>query len=94
MTTKQEQKHTPTPWVVECFGGQTQVFSGRIKLVDNMYDEEHELPISEIEANAAFIVKAVNSFDLTVKALECIIVSKNHQEAIEYAKQMLCKMQD
>ncbi len=47
----------------------------------------------QCEANASFIVTAVNNFDLLVKALNDIIASNTLTEAKEYANETMRKVQ-
>lgn len=66
-------KHTPTPWSrnIQPASKYTVIFSGRNKhvakvCIDGLSDEE-------IEANMSFIVRAVNSHEMLLAALEDMI---------------------
>ncbi len=76
----EKAKHTPTPWISGCVKTSIgRCFKiGAEKIIDCghgamcLYDDETSLnPLShdEIEANAAFIVRAVNNHDALVEAL-------------------------
>lgn len=59
------QKHTPTPWGVQ---GDTYVTINSLIIAHCKQDGHTTL--EEAQANAAFIVRAVNSHDALVRAVE------------------------
>jgi hypothetical protein len=63
--------HTPTPWHTGSTNHTELVmgFRDNIECVISESDPELDMPMDEAAANAAFIVKAVNSHDALVKAL-------------------------
>lgn len=78
MKTQPETKHTPTPWHINCaeiMSHDNQFiicdpYAGRANRIQG--DRLAMLPIDEREANAAFIVRAVNGFDALITHLkEC-----------------------
>jgi len=68
-----KQNHTPTPWK-ELAGMNSGLDSGifSIREWDEKYrgEEDSEQAIAESEANAAFIVRAVNSHEALLSALK------------------------
>jgi hypothetical protein len=71
------QKHTKTPWAVNPFRAQIDAFDGGRdgdpQAVCKMLWPTDARSEAETEANAAFIVKAVNAHEQLVKALEAWI---------------------
>ncbi len=65
-----ESKHTPLPWMAD--GGEVRAESGNGRTVALLYSITNE-----DEANAALIVRAVNSHDDLVSALEIMIRAFN-----------------
>lgn len=65
-------KHTPTPWVYESQGTSTGIYAKNAGYgMDNNIVRVFDNPSKQIgEANAAFIVKAVNCHAELVKALK------------------------
>jgi hypothetical protein len=68
MKTKEEVKHTPTPWSAELNDGTWDIrhANGTVAMLDK-YDDETE------QANAAFIVRAVNSHAALLEAAKEIV---------------------
>ena len=65
-------KHTSTPWRNACF----QVYgSGNSRIAHTGMGQLPPSRSTESEANAAFIVRAVNSYDALVTALEDAIAA-------------------
>jgi hypothetical protein len=64
--------HTPTPWSVDGYGITSKVFN--IAMLDTIAKDmdDNQIGIGELSANAAFIVKAVNSFEPMLEALKDI----------------------
>lgn len=60
------------------------------KLVDNLAPHM----TGTVDANAALIVKAVNFFNLSLKAFNDILSSNNIEEAKAYANKMVQLLQD
>jgi hypothetical protein len=67
-------RHTELPWAVNPFRAQIDAFvGGNPRAVCKMLWPTDERSEAETEANAAFIVKAVNAHEQLVKALEAWI---------------------
>ena len=68
-----ESKHTPIPWKVNTFAGRpnSEVFSNDTLICDCRATNV-EMTSEEIEANAEFIVRAVNSHQALLDALKCL----------------------
>jgi hypothetical protein len=70
-------EHTPTPW----HAGSTahtelvMAFRDNVECVISESDPEIDMPLAEAHANAAFIVKACNSHDALVKALQAVLTA-------------------
>ena len=66
-------KHTPTPWHVdgECIYGTTQR-GDYVRIADTTVADGDNLPDKEADANASFIVRAVNCHDEMLKALKAV----------------------
>lgn len=74
-------KHTTTPWqIVAGMPGSTEIRSERNCLVAAVYSDSGDQ--SEEDANAAFIVRAVNSHDKLRNALRlCVSRLEEYQDA-------------
>ena len=76
--------HTPTPWKV---GEEYEILGPNEKVVATTY---HNRP--EVEANAAFIVRAVNAHEELLEALRYVVDSGESYERVqEIAVQAIAK---
>lgn len=68
-------EHTPTPWHTGSTINTELVmgFRDNVEVVISESDPEIDMPLDEASANAAFIVKACNSHDALVKALNGMV---------------------
>lgn len=71
-----ETKHTPTPWVVENWHGDTQIVGpeGSLICINTTY-----YPIAPSEEDMAHIVKCVNMHEELVDALDKILDNNNDE---------------
>ena len=70
-----ETKHSPLPWIYEVFPAGTTIWTdekGRSREICKV-TPRGEMRDSEGEANAAFIVRAVNSHDDLLNALKAVV---------------------
>lgn len=90
MSTATKTAHTPTPWDIETKGSK-HFIDGADGLTVAYIDRAGVRPTKEIEANAALIVRAVNSHAELVAALELALkglelaCEKNLPEFIGFA---------
>lgn len=102
MTTqiKQKVEHTPTPWKTDGYIINANSLNefGNFVILSMPHRDENIKAVKENEANAAFIVKAVNSHYELVSALKDMIddIEKGRTEwetngTLAYAKQALAK---
>jgi len=63
---KTETTHTPTPWTIDCYDKDDYIFGSNGRFVVRLIDSPSE---EEKAANAAFIIRAVNNFQLAIRYL-------------------------
>jgi hypothetical protein len=81
-------EHAPTPWVIG--GDDWEPWKGAISIIGADYETIFWTPSGRNEAaNAAFIVKAVNSHASLVKALESCVEARMPGEARRIAREAL-----
>ena len=89
-------KHTPTPWNYDITAGNS--FSiyceGTIKTIASvLFKDVNYMPNEkEAEANAKFIVKAVNSHDKLIEALKSLVGMEVWIDDIEMKKHFIEKV--
>lgn len=85
-----ESKHTPTPWMTSPYNAMG-VFDSDKRCVAVVYSGVHsyDIDLGEREANAAFIVKAVNAYEPMVEALLCILREAKNPESFKYDLQAI-----
>lgn len=91
------EKATPRPWYhkkqfpYQVYGDNSDI-SEQSKFVCCCEPEGEPLGDERQEANASLIVKAVNSHDLIIQALNDIMEASNIKEAKDYANKALREM--
>lgn len=77
-----DTKHTPTPWKIENWHGDTQIIGpeGSLICIDTTY-----YPVAPSEEDMAHIVKCVNMHDELVEALKDII-DRSHNDPLGTSK--------
>lgn len=99
-------EHTKTPWeisgIAEASPDKPYIIKGKrndigsnapIAYVIKAYERPFEIS-KETKANAEFIVRACNNFDLFIRTLNEIISAKDLENARDFAKQTLSKVQN
>lgn len=84
-------KHTPTPWKYKETKMHRHIITGKVSDGSEEIAEVNDLWVSPgaMKANAEFIVKAVNGFDMTVEALKCILKTERIEDIHSIAKECL-----
>lgn len=87
-------EHTKTPWDYspDNFPVITRIDDENGLVIDIAYMDLVGLPKKEAEANAQYIVKAVNNFDLMLSALNDIMMSSKDHYIQNKAREVIRKI--